>query len=177
MNSRIRRQIRKLSGHAPTLWVAADLIDFLKGDHRRPPAFFHSATWGKAFGIHRFRRFRRSKRLLGHSWGLLGHSWGPLGISRGSVLEKYAHRIPNKYMHFLVLNHFFIPRAWFSRNTRFAAGEVQNFIIKMVPVQEKQILDKKVCGARRRALLEALGGVLGLLSALLGGVLGPLWPT
>ena len=26
-------------------------IDFPKGDHRRPPASFHSAIYGKAFGI------------------------------------------------------------------------------------------------------------------------------
>ena len=31
-------------------------IDFPKGDHRRPPAFFHSAIYGKAFGILGYRR-------------------------------------------------------------------------------------------------------------------------
>ena len=46
-----------------------------KGHHRRPPAFFHSAIWGKAFGIHRLRRSYASSvpfgSLLGRSWRVL----------------------------------------------------------------------------------------------------------
>ena len=49
-------------------------IDFPKGDHRRPPAFFHSAIWGKAFGIHRLRRSYASSVPFGASWGDLGGS-------------------------------------------------------------------------------------------------------
>ena len=40
-------------------------IEFPKGDHRRPPASFHSASWGKAFGIHRFLRLEASSMLFG----------------------------------------------------------------------------------------------------------------
>ena len=60
-------------------------IDFPKGDHRRPPAFFHSAIWGKAFGIHPLRRSYASSMPFG---SLLGRSWrvlSPLDRLLGSL--------------------------------------------------------------------------------------------
>ena len=69
-------------------------IDFPKGDHRRPPAFFMLRLWARPLGFidsGYFSDFKHLRRLFAACWGCLGSLLGPLeGLLGGpvSILER-----------------------------------------------------------------------------------------